>query len=77
MEPTFDAVSDGFPLTVEKGVAAFDPVTLLLAAKKGTSKNVRVRLRPELDLPMPRALKRMAKVSFGIDPMGRLSIQAK
>lgn len=76
MEPTFDATSEGLPLTVKKGVAAFDPVTLLLAAEKGTSKNIQVRLRPELDLPIPRALKGMAKVSLGIDPMGRLSISA-
>lgn len=74
MKLTFDATEEGFPLTVEKGVAAFDPVTLLLAAKKGTRKNIQVRLRPELDLPIPRALKSMADVNFGIDPFGRLSI---
>ena len=77
MKPTFDSTSDGRILEVGNGVAAFDPVTPVLAAEEAARKGVQTRLRPELDLPTPDTLEPLAEVSFAIDATGNASISAK
>lgn len=68
MDARFESDSRGHTLSVENGVAVFDPVTLRMAIDTLAGNDVQTIARPELDLPVPAVLGAMAEIEFGKTP---------
>lgn len=67
---SFDTSISAVPLHCKKGIAAFDPVTLLLAAHCCAEKIVSLGVPAALDAPRPQAFTDLATIEVGCDERG-------
>lgn len=73
---SFTNTIETIALNKRDGIAAFDPVTLYLAANKCAEEVISLALPAQLNAPRPQELTELATLSVSKDPFGTVEVEA-